>query len=29
MTNKNMKEYTIMGNREGIGDKKQMEKIER
>jgi len=29
MTNKDMKEFTVMGNREGVGDKKQMESRER
>jgi hypothetical protein len=29
MTNKNVKEFRIMGNREGVGDKKQIESRER
>jgi hypothetical protein len=29
MTNNNMEEFTIMGNREGVGDKKQIESRER
>jgi len=29
MTNKNVKEFTLMGNKEGVGDKKQMESRER
>jgi hypothetical protein len=29
MTNKYMKEFTLMGNMDGVGDKKQVESRER